>query len=572
MHFARLYLLIALLYNITGDIPDDRLLFTSPLRIPLALSANFGELRSDHFHSGLDIKTQGITGKEVVASASGFVYRISVSPGGFGKTIYMRHPSGYSTVYAHLDRFIPEIEEYVIQRQYERRNYMVNLFPPKEKFRFDQGDVIAYSGNSGSSTGPHLHYEIRNTDGEKPVNPLLFDFGIDDNIKPVIEKLVIYPMYGKTYINGRSQPLHINVSGSNGDYYLPKGLVINISGAAGFGIKSYDQYTNSINKCAPYSIQLLVDSIPVFTYEMNSFSFNETRFINSHIDYELLVKDKTYIERLFLLPNNKLRAYRDVINNGIVNFTDGRKHRVEMVVTDIHRNTSVLAFNVSSAASTMSESMNQVNNGILMPYSRRNRFATDKISVDVPAGNLYDTLYFEYTKSDGRKGMYSEFHHVHNRYTPVHRSFSLSIKPDSVQPGMERSMLIVQTGYNGSDIALNSSWNNGYLTANPGTFGTFYIGIDTIAPVIIPVGFSDGSDLSGSKQMRIRITDNLSGIKSYEPLIDGKWALFEYDQKNNTLIYRFDQNRIASGKKHDLRLRAEDNTGNVNYLRCSFTW
>ena len=157
--------------------PKDKSIFISPVKIPLLLSANFGELRIDHFHSGLDIKTQGVTGKEVVAAASGYIYRISVSPGGFGKALYIRHPSGYSTVYGHLDRFTPEIEEYVKAQQYEKKSYLVTLFPAKDKFPVKQGELIAYSGNSGSSAGPHLHYEIRKSESEIPVNPLLFEFG-----------------------------------------------------------------------------------------------------------------------------------------------------------------------------------------------------------------------------------------------------------------------------------------------------------------------------------------------------------------------------------------------------------
>ncbi len=172
----------------TGQYSFLRLKFRFPF---LQISENS---RSDHFHSGLDVRTQGVTGKEVLAAASGYVYRISISPGGFGKALYLRHPSGYSTVYGHLDRFTPEIEEYVISRQYEEKSYMVTLWPPKERFKFDQGDVIAYSGNSGSSSGPHLHYEIRKSDDEVPVNPLMFEFGIKDDIKPVIENWSFYPV------------------------------------------------------------------------------------------------------------------------------------------------------------------------------------------------------------------------------------------------------------------------------------------------------------------------------------------------------------------------------------------
>ena len=274
MHVKAILLTLIFLEAFSGEEPGSREHFISPLRIPLALSANFGELRYDHFHSGIDLKTQGTTGKEVVAAASGYVYRISISPGGFGKAIYLRHPSGYSTVYAHLDRFIPEIDEYVISRQYEEKSFMVTLWPPKDKFRVDQGDIIAFSGNTGSSSGPHLHYEIRKSDEEVPVNPLMFKFGVEDRIAPVIEELVIFRAGRHTVIDNRAENLRLKVKGSSGRYQISNSKVINISGPVGFGFRSFDLSSNSPNKSSVYSIDLLVDSGLVFSYRMDSFSFN----------------------------------------------------------------------------------------------------------------------------------------------------------------------------------------------------------------------------------------------------------------------------------------------------------
>lgn len=573
MLINRFYIIGILFLNTLFNNPKDNSIFISPVKIPLQLSANFGELRIDHYHSGLDIKTQGVTGKEVVAAASGYIYRISVSPGGFGKALYLRHPSGYSTVYGHLERFTPEIEEYVKSQQYEKKSFTITLFPPGSKFTFNQGEVIAYSGNSGSSGGPHLHYEIRKSDSEIPVNPLLFEFGTADNIEPVIEKLIIYPINRNTVINTNHSIKKINVMGGNGIYSISADNDITISGLAGFGIKSFDRLNDSFNKCAVYSIELEIDSIPFYKYVIDEFSFNESRFINSHIDYETYMKDNIYFERAFILPNDKFSAYKDLFNRGLYNFNDSLNHHVQISVTDAHKNKSTLSFNIKSLTAKSSLPAEPIDKNLkVMPYNRGNKFIADNISVSIPSGALYDTLYFQYKKSPCTNEMLSDLHSVHNKYIPVHKAYILSIKPTVIPTGKESKMVIVQIADDLKKSALNSSWSDGYLTAEALTFGNFFVGIDTIAPVISTNGLIPGVILTGKDEMKIKIMDDLSGIKSYEPSIDGNWALFEYDQKNNVLIYNFDKQRINQGAIHNLSLKVTDNKNNTSFFSCDFTW
>jgi hypothetical protein len=572
MLFLRLFLFSILFFNQAEQDPKERTVFISPVKIPIALSANFGELRIDHYHSGLDIKTQGVTGKEVVAAAGGYIYRIGVAPGGFGNALYLKHPSGYSTVYAHLDRFTPEIDSYIKKSQYEKKSFMVTLFPPADKFPVSQGDIIAYSGNSGGSGGPHLHYEIRKSDSEVPVNPLLFEFGIADDIKPVLEKLVIYPAGNSTLINGSNSTTKISVSGGNGKYSIPSGNVITISGPAGFGIKSYDLLNESYNKCAVYSIELKIDSTTKFKYIQDMFTFSESRYINSHIDYEAYIREKTYYERAFVLPNDRLSLYKDVVNRGIFNFADSGKHHVEIILTDTYNNRSSLKFNVLSLPSSGVSGRQKGKDITLMPYNRTNRFRTENITITIPAGALYDTLFFTYRKDTGTPQMYSDVHYVHNIYTPLHKAYSLSIKPNMIPEGKASKMLIVQLSDDFIKSSLGGTMADGYVTAEAMLFGMYYIGIDTVAPGIFANGLTSGADLTGKSQLRIRITDDLSGIKSYEPFIDGKWALFEYDQKNNVLIYNFDSERITRGSMHKLDLKVTDNRDNQSEFVYEFKW
>ena len=573
MLLIRFFVFSILFYSSLDEFPKDTTMFISPLRIPQLLSANFGELRIDHYHSGLDFKTQGVTGKEVVASADGYIYRINITPGGFGKAMYIKHDYGYSTVYAHLDSFTPEIEEYVKTRQYEKKSFMVVLFPSKNEFPVKQGELIAYSGNSGSSGGPHLHFEIRRSDSERPLNPLLYEFGTVDKIKPVIEKLAIYPVNHNTLINNRNSIKKINVSGSHGIYSIPEENEITISGPAGFGIKAYDLLNDSYNRCALYSIELVIDSTSIFKYSMDGFSFNESRYVNSHIDYETYMKENIYIERTFVLPFDKLSVYDHVIDRGIFNFNDDKTHHAEIIVTDAYSNKSSLSFKIKAHRVKAATGTGLTDANIkIMPYNRSNKFSSENILLSIPSGALYDTLNFSYKKEKGTGEMLSDLHYVHNKFTPVHKSYTLSLKPTTIPAGKESKMLIVQLKDDQSRSAFNGTWDNGYLSSDVMSFGRFYVGIDTIPPQISGNGLIPGANFNGKKAIRIRVTDDFSGIRSYEPEIDGKWALFEYDQKNSLLIYEFDSKRITKGTNHNLSLKVTDNKDNVSFYNYSFVW
>ncbi|HEX2921382.1 MAG TPA: M23 family metallopeptidase [Bacteroidales bacterium] len=566
------FLFIILLSSNLDHLPKDNAVFIPPVKIPVFLSSNFGELRADHFHSGIDIKTGGVTGKEVVSVADGYIYRIGVSPTGFGKALYVKHSSGYSSVYAHLDSFTQEVETYVKQKQYENKSFTITLFPSKELFPVKKGDIIALSGNSGSSGGPHLHFEIRETDNELPVNPLLYKIGVYDNIPPVIEKLAIYPI-GNTLINNNRADVKINIPRSNGKYLLPAGNEITISGKAGFGLKIHDLLNGSSNKCAAYSIKLEIDSTTVFEYVMDGFSFDESRFVNSHMDYKTYMLNSQKIQKAYKLPNDKLSVYKNLLNNGVFSFNDGKIHNILFTVKDVNNNTSKLEFKVKAlSGSNPSYSPNKDGSLRMMPYNRQNSYVADGVSVNVPNGALYDTLYFEHKRKPASPVMYSDLHSIHNNLTPLQKPVSLSIKPNKIPTGKESKMMIVQLNKNLSKVPTNSIWNEGFLKAEVSSFGDFFVGIDTIAPEIAPSGFTSESDLSAKKELRIKIKDDFSGIAKYEPAIDGKWALFEYDPKNEVLIYRFDQKYISKGITHSLSLKVSDNRDNVSQYSCTFKW
>ena len=572
MPFIRIVLYSFLISSILPNNPSGDSLFISPLKIPVNFSSNFGELRVDHFHSGLDLRTQGVEGKVVVASADGYVYRVSVSPGGFGNALYLRHASGYSTVYGHLSKFIPEIEEYVTNQQYEQKSFLITVYPEKEKFAVKQGDTIGYSGNSGSSGGPHLHYEIRKSANEAPVNPLLFNFDVDDNIKPVIDRLSIYPINQYSVVENQNKPRFLTVSGGNGNYFIAPENEVAVSGEIGFGIKTYDFLKEGWTRTNVYSIELLIDSIPYFKYTMNDFPFNEARNVNSHVDYSTWITNNTTFERTFVLPNDKLDTYSELKNRGIYNFSDGKTHQIEIKVSDVQKNQSVLFFNLKSVKPADKKYRAVIDtSSVLMPYNKSNKFTSDNISITFPSGSLYDTLHFEYSVSKRPDKFLSDIHHIHNNLTPIQTTYNVSIKPSVIPAGKESKLIIVQTDGELKQSYAGGKFVNGYVVADLSTLGDFAVGIDTIKPEI-KVPFASGADYSGKSEIKITITDSLSGIKSYSGYIDGNWALFKYDSKYDLLTYSFDGKRITKGILHKLVIKVTDGKDNISTKETNFKW
>jgi hypothetical protein len=566
-------LLSIIFISVIASAQKESNLFISPLKIPLSLSASFGELRPDHYHSGIDIKTQGVTGKEVIASDDGFVYLLLVSPVGFGKAIFLRHHSGYSTVYCHLDHFSQEIDEYVKGKQYENKSFAVTIYPPEGRFGIKKGETIGYSGNSGSSFGPHLHFEIRKSDGEKPVNPLKFNFEIEDNLKPVINRLAVYQISENTTINGKDGNLYLNLTGADGNYSLPEDTELRISGLAGFGIGTYDFMNGTPNKFGINSIELQIDSIPWFSYEINGFSFFESRYINAHIDYEENLRNNIEIEKTFVLPNDKLSLYKNFMNNGLYDFSDSKTHFVKIIVKDGKNNRAVLSFNVSPGSPKASINEMRPDSSVrIMPYDKSNFFETNGVKVSIPEGALYDILHFKFFKSDGNGRLLSDIYHIHNKYTPVQKPIKLSIKPNRIPPGKESKLILVQIDENRKISFAGGAFSDEYVNADILSFGNYAVSIDTVPPEISSNGFTDGADLSEKKEIRVKITDNFSGIRAYTGIIDGKWALFEYDPRYDLLVYKIDPSRIVKSTKHKLYLKVTDNCNNSATLTKEFVW
>ena len=561
------YFICITFFSLSGQ---QKAAFISPLDIPLILSGNFGELRSHHFHSGLDFKTQGISGHPVYAVESGFVSRINIQPGGYGKALYIEHPNGYTTVYGHLSVFNEHIEKYIKEIQYQRRSHTVNVYLKPGELVVDQGEVVALSGNTGSSTGPHLHFEIRRTAGQIPLNGLFFGLPIRDNIPPVITKLAIYPIGDQSHVMNSGAVYITNPEKVGNDYTIGSKTPVRLSGKIGFGIEVYDYLNGAGNRCGVYSIELKVDGKRHFYSEMNEFSFAESRFINAHIDYAYKYENRSSIQRLYKLPHNELSIYKQLENNGFIEINDTLVHDVKIEVTDSYGNAAVLHFPVRGTGVQPLIKKRNSFDGKVLPYNGPASFSDRNLKLNFPAYSFYEDVPFSYRRTGGSGEFLSDVFHIHRESTPVHKHFGIEIALPAIPEKYQDYLCLVKIEDDGKPTYAGGKFKQGMLSEDIRSFGRYAVSVDTVGPIIRPLNVQHGSDLTELPGIRFQVKDDLSGINSYNGFIDGEWVLFEYDPKNDLLLHEFD-NRVPILKKNrELELHIEDATGNKSIYTMNF--
>ena len=541
--------------------------FSYPVKIPIFLSANFCELRPNHFHGGIDIKTEQRIGVPMYAAMEGFIYRIVVSPGGYGNALYIEHPNGKSTVYAHLDRFRDDIQAYVKEEQYRQKSFAVDLSPDKELFRVEREELIAFGGNSGSSGGPHLHFEIRDTPTQDALNPLAFYPGIRDNIPPRIYSVSVYPLSETGHVNSSSFPRKYQAVGSGNNYSLAQAPEIEVFGDIGIAVNTNDFYDGSHNPCGIYSAELKVDDNLLFAFTFDRMPFSDTRYMNSHIDYSESVDKGTRMHRMWQLPGNMLKIYRQDLTNGIINVEDGENRKVELILSDLAGNTSTVRFTLKGNFREIRKP--EIANSRFFPFDEENFLVTPELEFFAPKGAFYDDFYFRYDSLPKATNTYSTIHQIHNDGTPVHDAVTIRIKTSGLPENLISKAFIAKVSENGYRSYVGGNYHDGWFTAETRTLGRYAVIADTIPPTINSLSIKNNA-LTESNRIRFTISDNLAGIKSYEGTINGEWALFEYDAKNRLLVYRFDPARLTLGQRHQLVMRVTDNTGNIATYEANF--
>jgi len=535
--------------------------FRYPLDLPPSTTGSFGELRPNHFHSGLDFKTNQRTGYPIHAVAEGFVSRMRVQYGGFGLAVYITHPNGYTSVYGHLDHLTPELAKIVKDYQYKNQTFEADIPLLPTQILLQKGDVFAWSGNAGASAGPHLHFEIRDTQSEQTINPQLFGLTIPDHVPPAIYAICAYQFNRKPFSENTVKQF-IPVTGPTGNYRLKEASPVRLSGESAFGITTNDMNSTSFNHNGVYSIQLNADGKIVFVFTVDRFAFDQTHAINSHLDYPAFLTSGRWMQKSFVDPGNQIGLYNGTQNRGVIDFNDDATHNLEYIVKDIAGNTSTLKFQVKSTPPAIAET--PAAKGVFFKYDQQNTFSTDQVKVIVPVGDLYDNLDFIYSTLPRKAGAYSAIHHIHNRFTPLHDNFEIWIKPDVSLGNFADKAVIVNTGHGGQ----SSVFQDGFVKASVRGFGNYYIALDTVAPVIVPINISDGKNMAGSSNITFRIGDNLSGIKSYNAYIDGQWVLLEHDYKSKLFRYFFEEHCLPG--KHKLELTVSDMKDNIKKLTLTF--
>jgi hypothetical protein len=532
----------------------------NPFNFPVLLSGNFGELRSNHFHAGIDFKTRGVEGETVYAVKDGFVSRISVSPWGYGNALYIDHPDGTTTVYGHLKKFNDTIAAYVKSSQYELERFAVDLRPDSGRFAVKEGCAIALSGNTGSSAGPHLHFEVRSA-AEEVIDPLdYYKDRITDRSAPVIQRIMIYPIEGKGAVNGSRNKKELKpATAKNGSLTLAD--KIDAWGDIALAVKSYDRMDGTANSYGVRKITLEADGQIVFKSEIDRFSFDETRYLNSLIDYEEWVEKRSFYMKSWVEPGNKLR-FVESVNRGIISINEERTYRLVYQLEDAFGNKAQLQVLINGKEQTISAP--QTDGAEYFHWKSENKFGAKGVRLTIPAGNLYDDLYFHYSvKADA--AAIAATHILHNRPVAIHKQARLSIRLQKDSTANKGQYGVVRR-QNKRLLWIGGTYRNGWIDADVSELGSFTVAQDSVPPLATPV---NPSAWTGNRAITLRITDNLSGIKSYRGEIDGRFALFEYDGKKSLVTCRFDSERLPEGP-HKLVFTLVDACNNTSVCAYSF--
>jgi murein DD-endopeptidase MepM/ murein hydrolase activator NlpD len=563
--FSSLILILILLVGYKTAVGDERkasLNYRVPIDLPVSLSGSYGELRAAHFHAGVDLRVGGVSGAPLYAAEDGYISRVSVSPGGYGNAIYIDHPDGKTTLYGHMHEFAPKIAKWVREQQYIKESFSINIYPEPELFPIKRGEVIGKAGNSGSSGGPHLHFEVRESKTQLPLNPIKeAAIKVMDNIPPQIQKVNIYSISGLASLPQREILYSLSESVQN---------VLSVTDTFYVAVLGVDKQNNTVARLAVAKYCYSLDGEKIFSFVPDNIPFDQGRYINSVVEYTEKQENGQSMIKSWVEPGGGIKSNIDAINDGLFILNDDQIHTLKIELSDEHGNVSQRSFKIKRGASYKPGILSDtilVKSGVVMPWFLPNRFERDDIRVTIPPGSLYSSIFFQADSST-----YNGFKvwRVHTNKTPLHNSGRVSFKvniPDSLR---EKAIIAIVNDKGGLN-SIGGRYSNGWIDASMGSFGFFTVTLDTLMPRVVP-SFKEGANLAGRSYVRFTVTDDLSGVSEYRVTVDGKWILAAYDPKNRRVEVELRGDKITKGGRHNIVVSVTDNSGNINNFKSSFIW
>ena len=552
-----LFFWCSITYLIAQPYPQDY--FQSPLAIPLQLSGNFGELRPHHFHAGFDFKTQQREGLPVYAAAEGYISRIKIATNGYGKALYITHPNGYTTVYGHLQKAVGVFEAKIQALQYEAKSFAVEAYFKPGELPVKKGELIALSGNTGGSDGPHLHFEIRDSKTEQIINPLFFGFDLKDTKAPTVANVMVYPVGPDAVVNESKRPVLLSLSlQADGTYIAQK---VQASGTLGFAINAYDRDDVSFNNNGTYQTRLYHNGQPNFEVLFDQMAFDEARYINAYIDYERYKKTKQRFQKLFYNYPYAWSNLRNVKAGGLLTVTPNLATTARIEVADYNGNKTVIALPISYANAPAKIADPTPKTPYFIKCQTDALFEKDNVSVYFPAKTFYDDFYFQFDVKNNQV-------QLHEDIVPLHQSFTLTWKNESIPAALRAKTYIATVqgtrfGYNPTQV------EGATFTMRSKTLGKFQLVHDVIPPKIAWFKPPKNKDWSGLNALQLTISDEQSGVAKVNGFVNGEWVLFEYDPKLKRITHVFEERFLKAGD-NNLKVEVVDHVGNSTIFESTF--